>query len=210
MELNNIIVVLVGLAILWFVWKSRLKSRSPEARYEAAELEAAREDALAALPAGWDLMKPDRERFGGGTDGVAVFGAAASDPDGRGVLGLGLSQPESLRALAAAARGDTPLADAWAPPVSDLSAATANAPANNDVALPMGWTLIAVDRESFWTRHEPVSAYGALAVGPGGRRALAVALDRATALERLVDRIEGRLPVTDTAGFGLDAKNTGL
>lgn len=210
MELNNIILVLVGLAILWFIWKSRLRSRTPEAQYEVAELDAAREDAQAALPAGWDLMKPDRERFGSGTDGVVVFGSAACDADGRGILGLGLSQPESLRALAAAARGDAPLADAWAPPVSDLVAATADAPANSDAALPMGWTLVAVDRESFWTRHEPVSAFGALAVGPGGQRALAVALDRAVALERLVDRIEGRLPVTDTAGFALEAKKTGI
>lgn len=210
MELNNIVLILVGLAILWFIWKSKQKSRTPEAQYQAAELDAARQEALAALPDGWELMKADRERFGSGTDGVAVFGTTAADPDGRGVLGLGLSQLESMRALAAAARGDTPLTDAWAPPVADLTTATADAPANDDVALPRGWTLIAVDGESFWTRDVPVTAYGALAVGPGGQRVLVVALDRAVALERLVDRVEGRLEESDTAGFGLEARNPGI
>lgn len=204
MDPNNIVLIVVGLVILWVVWKSRQKSRTPEAPYAAAELTAAKQDALAALPEGWVLSHPDRERFGSGTDGVAVCGVVTTGPDGQGVLGLALSKPAALRTAAAAVRGEMPLTDAWAPPVSDLSTGTVSAPAHGDAALPIGWSLIDVDRESFSTEWEPVSAYGALAIGPGGRRALAVAQDRATALDRLVDLIEGRLAVTDTCALQLN------
>lgn len=210
MELNNIVLVLVGLAILWFIWKSRLKSRTPEAQYEAAELQSATDEALAGLPDGWNLSAPDRERFGAGSDGVVVYGVVATGPDGRGVLGLALSKAEALRAAADAARGDLPLTDAWAPPVSDLTSATADTPPDAEARLPMGWTLIALDHERFSMVGDPVSTYGAMAVGPGGQRALAVARDRATALERLVGRIGGRLPISDVGGLRVDAGNAGI
>ena len=202
MEPDNIGFVLVGLVILWLVWRSRQRARSPEAQLERSELQAARAEALAGLPDGWDLTNADRERYGAGTDAVVAYGAVATAPDGRAVLGLGLSEAEALRAAVGAARGEVPLADAWAPPVEDLTTATADVP-EADVRLPLGWTLIALDHESFFASRGSVSTYGALAVGTHGQRALAVARDKATALERLVDRIENRLQVSDIGALAL-------
>lgn len=108
MDANNIVVIVVGLVILWMVWKARQKARTPEAQYEAAELKAAREDALAGLPDGWVLSHPDRERFGAGTDGVAVYGVVATGPGGERLLGLALSKREALHAAAAAVQGRRP------------------------------------------------------------------------------------------------------
>jgi hypothetical protein len=198
---DNIGFILIGLVILWIVWRSRLRSRTPEAQLEQSERQAARAEALADLPDGWELGHGDRERFGAGSDGVAVYGAVATGPEGAGVLGLGLSEPDALRAAVRGVRGEVPLSDAWAPPVADLTTATSDVAPDVDVQLPMGWTLVVCDHERFSATRGSVSTYGALALGPGGRRALAVALDRATASERLVDRIEGRLAVSDSGAI---------
>ena len=200
---DNIGFVLIGLIVLWLVWRSRQRARSPQAQLERSELQAARAEALAELPDGWELTNADRERFGAGTDAVVAYGAVATAPDGGAVLGLALSEPEALRAAAAAARGEVPLTDAWAPPVADITTATADVPPDTDGRLPLGWTLIALDHESFSASRGSVSTYGALAVGAHGQRALAVARDRSTALERLVDRIEGRLQVSDIGALPL-------
>lgn len=206
---DNLGVVLVGALVLWLVIRGRRASRTPEARARAAEIAAAREDAIASIPDGWSVTDPDRERYGTGAEGLAAYGIVASGPGGRRLAALALSKAAAYQTVIKAINGDHPEADAWAPPIPP-AAAHARRPAEaDDGMLPSGWVLQGVDREDYRSDGAPLLTYGALAVGPGGERALVVARDKDEAVRRLVDRLEGRLEVTESWVFRLDELPTG-
>lgn len=200
---DNIGFIVVGLVILWLVWRSRQRARSPEGLHAAAQRDIERQEAVAGLPEGWSISHADRERYGTGRDGIEAYGVVATGPAGERVVGLALTKTGAYEMAKDAARGEIDEADAWAPPVADLATASVNATASAEVAMPIGWTLVMVDHESFSGDGPKVSTYGALALGPGGQRALAVTRDEATAVQRLVDRIEGRLQERDSWAFRL-------
>lgn len=203
---DNIGFVVVGLVILWLVLRSRRRARSPEGLHAAAQRDLERQEAMEGLPDGWSIFDADRERYGVGSGGVEAYGVVATGPAGERAVGLALTKTGAYEMAKRAIRGDVEETDAWAPPVADLATASVNANAHADVAMPMGWTLVMVDHESFSGGGPEVSTYGALAIGPGGQRALAVARDKPTAAQRLVDRIEGRLQVSDGWAVRLDAR----
>jgi hypothetical protein len=71
--------------------------------------------------------------------------------------------------------------------------------AQAESALPAGWRLRGTDREGFQWFDEPtriVRAWAALAEGPNGERAAAVALTEAEAYRQLARRLRGELEVT--------------
>ena len=206
---DNIGIVVVGLVILWVVWRARRRARSPEAQQAAAEREAARAEATAGLPDGWSVSRPDRERYGAGRDGIDAYAVVAEAAGGERLVGVALTEAGAYRTAVAAVRGEIEETDAWSPPVSDLATATVNATADADITLPLGWTLVGVDYESYLSGGHSIPTYGALAIGPGGQRALAVTRDKSTAPHRLIDRIEGRLQVSDGWAFRLATSESG-
>jgi hypothetical protein len=204
---NTLVIAAGALLILWLAWRARRKARSPESQTAAAE----RDSATASLPPGWSVTPPDRERYGASRDAIEAYAVVASGPAGQRVAGIALSEAGAYGTVIAAVRGEISEADAWAPPVDDLTTASVDVNATSDVALPLGWTLVMVDHERFSPGDGPaVSTYGALAIGPRGERALAVTVDRATAVHRLVDRISGRLPVNEGWALRLPADGTAV
>ena len=204
----TVIGALFVLLILWAVWGASRRSRTPEARAADAAAAAAKRDADAALPAGWSLSEADRERYGAGAHGVNAYGTVAQGPGGERFVAIALSKAEAYRAALRAVRGELSAAQAWAAPVPALPAGAKADPSVDpdediEVPLPADWTLLAVDYESYYTGEQSLPTYGAMAVGPGGKRALAVTRDRDRAVASLVDCIEGRLRVTDAWAFQL-------
>lgn len=181
-----------------------LVSRTPEARARAAEKEAERNRAVAALPSGWTLTTPDRERYGAGKEGLDAYGVVAVGPNGERVIGIALSEADAYRTALRGLQGELDRSDAWAPSIPPLAGPAKDlSHAPDDVTLPSGWTMVSVDLESYYTDGQSVDTYGGLAVGPGGERALAVTLDKSLAVPRLIDVIEGRLQVSDGWAFHL-------
>ena len=198
------VLVILGL-IAWRIFKARQAARTPEALARKAEVEAAKQEATAAMPAGWTVADADRERYGAGQEALVAYGAVATGPGGEHVVGIGLTQVEAYRTVARALRGDVEEAGAWAPPIPPLTAAPTLTGEPAPVALPAGWTLQAVDRESYFAAEGSVQTYGAIAFRAGGERAIAVARERQDAIDGLIDRIEGRLEVSDTWAFRVRA-----
>lgn len=198
--LTGVVVVLIAAAVI----RGWMESRTPEARARAAEKEAERARAVAALPAGWSLTTPDRERYGAGKEGLNAYGVVAVGPNGERVIGIALSEADAYRTALRGLQGDLDTQDAWAPEIPPLSGPPKNlSDAPDDVTLPTGWTMVSVDYESYYIDGQSLATYGGLAVGPGGERALAVTLDESLAVPRLIDVIEGRLEVSDGWTFRL-------
>lgn len=206
MELNfpTVLIGLVVAIIAAAIIRGWLESRTPEARARVAEREAERARAVAALPPGWSLTTPDRERYGAGKEGLDAYGVVAVGPNGERIIGISLSEADAYRTVLRGVQGDLDDSDAWAPPIPPIAGPPkdlSDAPEN--VTLPVGWTMVSVDYESYYTDGQSLPTYGGLAVGPGGERALAVTLDESLAVPRLIDVIEGRLQVTDGWAFRL-------
>ena len=86
---------------------------------EDPDVAHAKEEAAAALPAGWQLVEEDREGFllvGTTTIGLDVWAAAAEGPGGELELAVACTKAGAFRALGRRLRGDLPTAEAWAPP----------------------------------------------------------------------------------------------
>jgi hypothetical protein len=64
-------------------------------------------------------------------------------------------------------------------------------------ALPEGWRLDDTDREHYMTGEHGFNSWAALATGPGGEVAAAVALTEAEALRQLARRLRGELEESD-------------
>lgn len=84
---------------------------------EEAEIEAARQEAAAALPTGWELGRSDNERYN--TPGLKLdtASAAASGPGGEVVMAIALSEAAAWRLLARRLRGEVQESDGWIPPI---------------------------------------------------------------------------------------------
>jgi hypothetical protein len=91
----------------------RQKNRPPWplADPESGEEAAARDRALAMLPAGVSPMNVDTERFAD----IRVSAVVVQMPDGLGTAGVGLSRAEAWEALAERLRGDLPESGVWYP-----------------------------------------------------------------------------------------------
>src|SRR3712207_4249960 len=112
---------LVAVLIVAAIIRGWVASRTPEARARAAEKEAERSRAVAALPPGWSLTTPDRERYGSGSEGLNAYGVVAVDPHGERIIGIALSEPDAYRAVLRGVQGDLDDSAAWAPPIPSLS-----------------------------------------------------------------------------------------
>ena len=192
------LLIVVGMVLGWQA------GRRPEARMRAAQEEAERQDANAALPAGWSVSDPDRERYGAGKDGIDAWAALATGPGGQKIVGVALSKAGAYEVVLRGVRGEIPETDAWAPRILGGSF-EAQTPHNTEgrPELPAGWTWQSVDYENYRTGGESVPTYGALAVDAGGQRALAVARNEDLAAQRLIDLLEGRLEETEGWVFRL-------
>ena len=91
-------------------WRQGEEERDPE-------LEAARADAEAALPDGWQLVGTDRESFSWLEPNVTVHGALASGPGSQHAVALALTEAEAYRQLARRLRDELEVSDGWAPPL---------------------------------------------------------------------------------------------
>ena len=205
LDVNLWVIVAVVVAVLWAVVQARRQASTPQARAEAAATAAAEQEATAALPAGWSLTEPDRERYGAGTTGVDAYAVVGADPAGGGWAAIALTKAEAYRTLVAALRGDLEEAQAWAPAMPDLPAEMPppRRDTDIDVVLPSGWTLIHVDFESYLTGGKSLPTYGAMATTAAGKRALTVTREKELAVPRLIDHLEGRLPITQGWVFRL-------
>lgn len=178
----------------------------------APEVRAAYDQAAAALPDGWELHRPDRERYRRGTARVAVWSVAATGPHQQVAVGAALDEAGAFGALARRLRGELDPEEGWAPPVGDnhrageLPAAGGPAPAAGmsvedlvraevEGLLPDGWSLDRPDRELYPTGLE---TWGVLASGPGGGLLLAVGRGgEVDGYQQLVRLLRGELPVRD-------------
>ena len=181
-------------------------------REEEHEVEIAEQDARAALPDGWELETPDRERFRLPGGKVETYAVGASGAGGDAVLVVAVGEANAYRQLVRSLRGDLEVAEGWAPPVPSLSAEPVEdeflGPHGDDPevtqaldelaqALPEGWKLYDVDRERFSLPDRKVETYGVSAVGPGGQAALVLAVEEANAYRQLARRLRGELEVAD-------------
>ena len=66
-----------------------------------------------------------------------------------------------------------------------------------EAALPEGWELVGTDKESFGFVDVDVVVFGALATGPAGDHAVAIAVDEAGAYRHLARRLRGELDVAE-------------
>ena len=85
------------------------------------EVVAAKEEADAALPSGWELFNSDRERyfFPGGY--LETWAVVASGSDGDAELVMGVGEAGGLRQLARRMRGELEIAEAWAAPMEHFT-----------------------------------------------------------------------------------------
>ena len=64
-------------------------------------------------------------------------------------------------------------------------------------ALPEGWELVGSDKESFGWVEADIVVHGALATGPAGEFAVAIAVTESEAFRQLARRLRGKLEVSD-------------
>ncbi len=84
---------------------------------EEFQIKLARQDAEAALPAGWRLGKSEHERYSGPGFKLDTYSATAEGPDGDGSLAIGLDEAAAWRQLARRLRGELLESEGWAPPL---------------------------------------------------------------------------------------------
>ena len=203
-DFGTLVVVLLVLLIASAVFRGWRQSRTPEARARRAEAEAAQQAAEAALGPEWKVTTPDRERYGAGATIVTAYGVSATREGEQIVIAVALSEAAAFDALVRAVRGELAPAEVWAPEVPDLTETASPAVDAEDVVLPTGWTALTVDRESYYTAGPSASTYGAMAVAQDGKRLLAVAQERQTAIEALRRLIAGEIEHADAWTFRVD------
>ncbi len=144
---------------------------------------------LAELPAGWQVGRPDRERFRGGLE---TFGVAAGGPAGEAACGVSMTESGALEALLARLRGQLKVAEVWVPDAGENREAASLG--SLDALEAFGWE-ITTDGESYGLYQVDVTAASASLTGENGaERIVGVVVgggrDRPTqardALERLV------------------------
>lgn len=177
------------------------------------ELRDAYQAAQGALPPGWGLGFPDRERYGSGAQRADVWSVAATGPDRQVAAGAALDEAGAYTALADRLQGELDPSDGgWAPPVGDNHLAgdlyTPGSPgpaagmsvedlvrAEVEGLLPAGWALDRPDRELYPTGLE---TWGLVVRGPDDRYLLVVASgQQVDAYRQLVRLLRGELTVRD-------------
>ena len=84
--------------------------------HEDPEVEAARQEVLAALPPGWRFDGTSSDTHGVPGAKLTPHAAVAAGPDGEVAMAMSLDEPSALRHLARRLRGELEVTDAWAPP----------------------------------------------------------------------------------------------
>ena len=182
---------------------------------EGGGVPAARAEAKAALPPGWTLQRADEELWSAPGGGLSTWGASAIGPAREVQMALALTHAEAYRALGRRLRGELQVTEAWAPPVppgkrgvvSRLLFGGGDEPYDDpadEVArqellatLPPGWRFDRTNSETHGVPGAKMTPHCAIAAGPDGEVAMAISLDRRSALRHLARRLRGELEVTE-------------
>lgn len=176
------------------------------------ELDAARAEAEAALPPGWQIHRSDLESFRVPTGVVETYGICAVGPGDESALVVAVGEANAYRHFARHVRGELDVADGWAVPLAavaprrplrvsvsvevDDEAAVA-ARLELEEALPPGWVVYDVDRERYSFPLHYLETYAVAVGGPAGESELVVAVGKAGALRQMARRLRGELDVAD-------------
>ena len=175
------------------------------------ELDAARAEAEAALPPGWEIYRSDLESFRVPGGVVKTYGICATGPGDESALVIAVGEANAYRHFARHMRGELESADGWAVPLTDVEprrasvsvsvevddAPAAAAKRELDEALPPGWDLYDLDRERYSFPSHYIETYAVAVAGPADERELVVGVGKAGALRQMARRLRGELDVAD-------------
>lgn len=179
---------------------------------EAPDTSEAEGEARNALPAGWTLERPDRERFRLPGREVVTYAIGASGPAAEVFVVVGLGEDGAYRQVTRRMTGELRETDGWAPPIPPASAVLPEPPkphrfdvephaeaALEDLrdTLPSDWVVFDADREQFWAGDRSVVVYAASAAGPGGEAVLALGIGQDGAFVQLARALRGELATSE-------------
>jgi hypothetical protein len=193
---------------------------SSRAGYGLIEMSDPEREARSALPAGWTLELPDRERFRLPGREVETYAVGAWGPGGDAFVVMGLEEDGAYRQVVRRMRGELEETEGWAPPIPS-AAERASEPPNPrsfeveshaeaaleelKAALPSGWVVFDADGERFSAGDRQVVVYAASAVGPNGEAALALGVDQEGAFVQLARAVRGDLEAAEGWSIPLGA-----
>ena len=177
-------------------------------------IEAARAEAEAALPPGWEIRRSDLETFRIPTGRIYTYGICAAGPGPHDqALVIAVGEANAYRYFARFMRGEFEPAEGWAVPLEDVDPKKSHgsfhvrneedpdvvaAQAELDAALPAGWELYDNDRERYFFPGGYLKTYAVAAGGPSGEAALVMGLGEAGGYRQLSRRLRGELEITDS------------
>ena len=186
-------------------WRRKPKEVDPQ-------LEAARAEAEASLPPGWQIYRSDRERFSVPQGRVTTYAISAVGPTDERALVIAVGEPNAYRQLARLMRGELEPSEAWSVPLDDFEVTKSYghfdlikdedpnviaAKRELDASVPSGWELYDTDREDYRFPSGSVDTCAASAVSVSGDVHLVMGLGEAGAFLHLARALRGELEITE-------------
>jgi hypothetical protein len=181
-------------------------------REQDPDVEAARAEAEAALPSGWEIYRSDREKLRVPGGRVVTYAISASGPSDETALVVAVGEANAFRQFAKLMRGELTAAEGWSVPLTTIDpkppkgvsivldeddSAVTTAKRELDAALPQGWTLFDVDRERYSFPDAYLEAVAVAVQGAAGEEELVMGIGEAGALRQMARRLRGELEETE-------------
>ena len=176
------------------------------------EEEAARAQAEAVLPGGWQIHRVDLETFSVPRGRVETYGICASGPPGENTLVIAVGKLNAYRQFVRYMNGDFEAAEGWAVPIPPLEGRARDsyfsvrhrddpeviaAKEEVDDALPTGWELFYSDRERYFFPGGYLETWAVSARGPAEEGELVMGLGEAGGLRQMARRLRGELETAE-------------